>query len=186
MLELGIFFRKDDGAFMRYPKTLRKEGFTLVELLLVIVLIAILMALVTLSGGSMIGSASAQTAARRLIRSVQSLRSAWYACYADTQVMLGVKGPGAGHTLSGSLIRDISVYSDRSLADEVARYGDISVDVGANGRVAIGFVGPWTLDSQANAAKNTMKTILNAQKDDYGVSFPEPGFGSESVFIRVR
>ena len=38
---------------MRHATVLGKKGFTLVELLLVIVLIAIIMALVTLSGTSM-------------------------------------------------------------------------------------------------------------------------------------
>jgi prepilin-type N-terminal cleavage/methylation domain-containing protein len=166
---------------MRHATVFGKKGFTLVELLLVIVLIAIIMALVTLSGSSMMESTSAQTEARRLIRTVQSLRSAWYACYADTQVMLGVNG-----TLTGNLAADLATYSDRSLEEEEARYGPISVDV-TSGKKSVGFLGPWHLSSRANAAIDTMKTILNAQRGDYDLVVTE-GTGDEnvSVFIRVR
>ncbi|MDR3076227.1 MAG: prepilin-type N-terminal cleavage/methylation domain-containing protein, partial [Synergistaceae bacterium] len=75
---------------MGFKRLAGNKGFTLVELLLVIVLIAILMALVTLSGANMMESTNAQTEARRLIRTVHSLRSAWLACYADKQTMIGI------------------------------------------------------------------------------------------------
>ena len=166
---------------MRHATVLGKKGFTLVELLLVIVLIAIIMALVTLSGTSMMESTSAQTEARRLIRTVQSLRSAWYACYADTQVMLGVKGPETGNTLTGNLTKDLSTYSDRSLEDEVRRYGPISVSADAAGKISLGFAGPWHLGTRADAAKATIRTILDEQKGDYDITV-----ALESVFIRIR
>jgi prepilin-type N-terminal cleavage/methylation domain-containing protein len=170
---------------MRHATVHVKKGFTLVELLLVIVLIAIIMALITLSGGSMMESTSAQTEARRLIRTVQSLRSAWYACYADTQAMLGVKGP-VDNTLTGNLAKDLGTYSDRSLADEEARYGSISVDVTPAGKISVGFLGPWRLGGRADAAKGTMMTILNSQKNEYDIRVGEVGEDDESVFIRVR
>ncbi|MDR0652589.1 MAG: prepilin-type N-terminal cleavage/methylation domain-containing protein [Synergistaceae bacterium] len=163
---------------MRQATVRGKKGFTLVELLLVIVLIAIIMALVTLSGSSMMESTSAQTEARRLIRTLQSLRSAWYACYADTQVMLGVNG----NTLTGNLARDLGTYSDRSLAEEEERYGIISADVTQEGKISIGFLGPWDLDTRADAAKATMMTILRSQEGDYGIDVAE----NESAFINVR
>jgi prepilin-type N-terminal cleavage/methylation domain-containing protein len=169
---------------MRHATVPGKRGFTLVELLLVIVLIAIIMALVTLSGGSMMESTSAQTEARRLIRTVQSLRSAWYACYADTQAMLGVKGPASdGVTLTGNLTADLSTYSDRSLADEVKRYGNIDVSADTSGKISVGFRGSWDLGSRADAAKNTMMTILNNQKNDYDLDYT---MGEERVYIKVR
>lgn len=171
---------------MRHATVLGKKGFTLVELLLVIVLIAIIMALVTLSGSSMMESTSAQTEARRLIRTVQSLRSAWHACYADTQVMLGVRGPETGNTLTGNLFRDFSTYSDRSLTEEVTRYGNISVDVTPAGKISVGFRGQWHLDAIADGAKDTMKTILNSQQGDYGIIVTERDADDVSVLIRVR
>ncbi|MDR1581428.1 MAG: prepilin-type N-terminal cleavage/methylation domain-containing protein [Synergistaceae bacterium] len=172
---------------MRNAAVLGKKGFSLVELLLVIVLIAIIMALVTLSGGSMMASTSAQTEARRLIRTVQSLRSAWYACYADTQVMLGVNGATLTNngTFAENLARDLSTYSDRSLTEEAARYGSISINVTTAGKISVGFLGPWNLGTRANAAINTMKTILNSQKGDYGITVGVGG-NAESVFISVR
>jgi prepilin-type N-terminal cleavage/methylation domain-containing protein len=174
-------------VFMRQAKVLGNKGFTLVELLLVIVLIAIIMALVTLSGGSMMESTSAQTEARRLIRTVQSLRSAWFACYADTQVMLGVNGPEAGGTLTGNLTADLGTYSDRSLTEEAARYGNISVDVTPAGKISVGFLGPWNLGNRVNAAaQETMMTILKNQAGDYSIRVSEVGGDAQSVFIRVR
>jgi prepilin-type N-terminal cleavage/methylation domain-containing protein len=173
--------------FMGHAKVLVNKGFTLVELLLVIVLIAIIMALVTLSGGNIIESTSAQTEARRLVRTVQSLRSSWFACYADTQVMLGVRGPAAdGVTLTGNLAADLGTYSDRSLADEMARYGNISVDVTPGGKISVGFLGPWKLGDSVNAAQKAMMTILNTQAGDYDLRVAEVGGDAESVFIRVR
>jgi prepilin-type N-terminal cleavage/methylation domain-containing protein len=171
---------------MRHTAVRGNKGFTLVELLLVIVLIAIIMALVTLSGGSMMESTSAQTEARRLIRTVQSLRSAWLACYADTQVMLGINGPAAGGTLTGNLAVDLGTYSDRSLAEEAARYGIIAVSAdAATGKVEVGFRGPWSLGDRVKAAQGTMMTILNSQKDDYGI-IVTGGPPATSVFIKVR
>jgi prepilin-type N-terminal cleavage/methylation domain-containing protein len=167
---------------VRHVTILGKRGFTLVELLLVIVLAAIIMALVALSGGGMMESTSAQTEARRLIRTVQSLRGAWYACYADTQVMLGVNGAA----LTGNLAGDLGIYADRNLQEEAARYGGISVDVTPAGKISVGFLGPWHLNDRANAAKATMMTILNSQKGDYGIRVAEVGGNAESVFIRVR
>jgi prepilin-type N-terminal cleavage/methylation domain-containing protein len=170
-------------VFMRQATIHGNKGFTLIELLLVIVLMAIIMALVTLSGSSMIESTSAQTEARRLIRTAQSLRSAWYACYADTQVMSGVNGA----TLTGDLAGDLRTYSDRSLAEEVARYGQISVDVTQAGKISVGFLGPWNLGGRVNAsAKATMKTMLDSQKEDYGISVGGTNKNAEAVFIKIR
>jgi len=158
----------------------KNKGFSLVELLLVIVLMAIIMALVTLSGANMMESTSAQTEARRLIRSLQSLRSAWLACYADTQQMLGI----TTILTSDELTKTLSVYSNRSLGEENTRYGQISVDISpANtNSIYIGYKGPWHLDARAESAKSTMVSVLENQKNDYEIVLN----ADESIFIRVR
>jgi prepilin-type N-terminal cleavage/methylation domain-containing protein len=184
MLKINqYFFGKGDDEFMAFRRLSRSKGFSLVELLLVIVLMAIIMALVTVSGSSMMQSTSAQAEARRLMRTVQSLRSAWLAAYADTQMM-----PGVTSDLTPSeLLKKISIYSDRSLSEEVDRYGNIVVetDTPAAGAIAIGFAGPWNLTGRVNNdAISTMKDMINNQKKDYGVDFTIGT--SDRILIRIR
>jgi hypothetical protein len=101
--------------------------------------------------------------------------------------MLGVKGPAPdGVTLTGNLAVDLGTYSDRSLAEEAARYGNISVSADvATGKISVGFLGPWNLSERVRAAEGTMMTILNAQAGDYGI-LVAGNPPSTSVFIRVR
>ena len=170
---------------MKFKRAAAGRGFTLVELLLVIVLISILMALVTLSGFNMMESTNAQTEVRRIIRTVHALRSAWLACYADTQKMIGVSG---GVWNSNSIVAELSTYSDRSLADEVKRYGEIKVEaIPAGSRsIYIGFApaspnqGAWSKPS----TRQMIKDSLIAQKDDYELLVDVPG--DNNVFIRIK
>ena len=100
----------------------RGKGFSLVELLLVIVIVAILsgIVLLNLSSEEVI---DAQAEARQLVRSLQSVRSSWLAYYADRNVMLGI--PGGGTYAAGShLVRSLEIYAGReSLWDDVKKYG---------------------------------------------------------------
>jgi prepilin-type N-terminal cleavage/methylation domain-containing protein len=183
---------KGDDYFMKFKKSGGSKGFSLVELLLVIVLLAILMALVTLSGSNMMASTNAQTEAKRLIRTVQSLRSAWLACYADTQTMIGVPLTPSETWTSDQITQRISMYSDRSLAEEITRYGNISVDrAETTGRISIGFApssnewGVWDPDVRSNSLLKTMKDILVGQALDYELTV-DPSLNDNSVFIRVR
>jgi hypothetical protein len=142
----------------------------------------VIMAVVTLSGGSMIQNTNAQTEARRLIRSAQSLRSAWLACYADTQIM-----PGITQTPGTDVSELISRYSDRSMADDVARYGAIIItsDDGGN-RIDIGFSGPWNLPGNVDASSiKTMTEVLENQKNDYGITFDQTS-DPRRLMIRIR
>jgi len=173
-----------------------KGGFTLVELLLVIVLVAILMALITLSGFSMVESSNAQTEARRIIRTVHALRSAWLACYADTQEMVGIP---AGSWPSNTVNRTLARYSDRSLTDEETRYGQITIKVNPPGHTGtyIGFAtlpnasppktGAW--GRRPIATNDMIMKSLTDQTDDYGlIVHYSSGVRSASndVYIRIR
>jgi prepilin-type N-terminal cleavage/methylation domain-containing protein len=160
-----------------------EKGFTLVELLLVIVLLAIIMALVTLSGANMMESTSAQTEARKLIRTVQSLRSAWLACYADSQVQMGVTHPAD--------VEMIRAYSDRAVEDDIERYGNISVVSDDAGSIHIGFRGPWHLGNMNRQTINTMIGVIGNQMNDYNISFDKTPINNDapppkSIFIKIR
>jgi prepilin-type N-terminal cleavage/methylation domain-containing protein len=150
----------------------KQSGFSLVELLMVIVIMGIIMALVTLSGTS-IQSASAQTEAKQLIRSLQYLRSAWLACYADTYQFLDT-----------SLDQMIPRYSDRNWKEETDKYGGITMaSDNSSGRIDIGFSGPWNLGSNLASAENTLVEMINNQKADYDISFD---VNSRAITIRIR
>jgi prepilin-type N-terminal cleavage/methylation domain-containing protein len=172
---------------MALNKFSAKKGFTLVELLLVIVLMAIIMAVVTLSGSNMIESTNAQTEARKLIREVQLLRSAWLACYADSQVQIGILPAEA------SVTEQIRAYSDRSLSEEIDRYGDIDIISNDSGLIRIGFKGPWNLGMNRDAV-NTMIEVIGNQAGDYDILFDNTPIASgapyahpaKSISIRVR
>jgi prepilin-type N-terminal cleavage/methylation domain-containing protein len=156
-----------------------EKGFTLVELLLVIVLMAIIMALVTLSGSNMMESTNAQTEARKLIREVQLLRSAWLSCYADSQVQIGITPTAVS---AAEIAERITTYSDRFLTEEIDRYGNIEVRSDDVGLIRIGFTGPWNLGMNEDTI-NTMIEVIENQANDYDILFdPTP----RSVFIRVR
>ncbi|MDR1137714.1 MAG: prepilin-type N-terminal cleavage/methylation domain-containing protein [Synergistaceae bacterium] len=167
-----------------------KKGFTLVELLLVIVLVAIIMALVTLSGANMVESTNAQTEARKLIRTVHSLRSAWFSCYADSQALVGITPSAA------PINTTIGAYSDRALDDEISRYGNIAVRSGdvAPGSIYIGFAGPWNLNNMNAGTVNSMIEIIGNQAADYNISFDRTPIANNanttsiprSIMIRVR
>ena len=177
---------------MKFKRMATNRGFTLVELLLVIVLIAILMALVTLSGFNMMESTNAQTEARRIIRTVHALRSAWLACYADTQKTVGVPEdlllwPQA------SIDETLKDYSDRPLRNEKDRYGEIKVRVNSLGQrgTYIGFAantstefpGEWSKKS-ASLKKMIMDSLI-AQADDYELHV-DYSDTSNDVYIRIK
>ena len=163
-----------------------RRGFTLVELLLVIVLIAILMALVTLSGFGMVESTNAQTEARRIIRTVHALRSAWLAHHADTQRMIGVS---PNLLTPDEIYRALSDYSDRSLQEEMNRYGEIQVIVNPPGRrgTFVGFAptsrhsGGWS--GKSAVARNMIMESLKTQENDYELFVNDT---ANQVFIRIR
>lgn len=139
-----------------------RRGFSLAEIVIVIVIMGIIVALVALGGSSSEGI-NAQTEARRYIRTLQTLRSAWIAAYADTGQMIGItmpgtipSNPGAGqHVLNGSdpatqpLINTLTKYTDRIVVDDIRRYGGTLIlrtaPVTQGNAVYLGFQGRWDL-----------------------------------------
>ncbi len=125
----------------------KARAFTLVEVLLVIVIIAILAGLV-LTGFSAVSAVDANTEAAKLMRSLQQLRSAWLAYYADEHEMLGVSGDNTTSPYGvGSYEEEmLSARMEASAADLIDRYGTIRIasKPGLNGAaIYIGFSGNW-------------------------------------------
>ena len=171
---------------MIFKRTATNRGFTLVELLLVIVLIAVLMAVVKLSGFGMMESTNAQTEARRIIRTVHALRSAWLSHYADTQKMIGLP---EGTWTQSNIDSALSQYSDRNLEDERNRYGEIMVkNIPTGSRSTyIGFTPsashPGELSSKYAAARNMIMDSLEAQAIDYELDVSR---ATNEVYIRIK
>ncbi|MDR3164135.1 MAG: prepilin-type N-terminal cleavage/methylation domain-containing protein [Synergistaceae bacterium] len=94
---------------------IRKGGFTLVELLIVIMIIAILAGMMMLSAGSAVDSA--ETA--RIISDLRNLKSAALLFFADT-----MRWPAA------SDITSLDRYSDRAFAGAAARYDAVIIGTG--------------------------------------------------------
>ncbi|MDR3354974.1 MAG: type II secretion system GspH family protein [Synergistaceae bacterium] len=174
----------------------RKKGFSLVELLLVIVILAILSGVVmlSLSSGEVI---DAQTEARQLVRSLQSVRSSWLAYYADKNEMLGLPGGGI-YAANSPLVRSLEIYADReALRDDVTKYGGSLVVrsfVDSGGarplKVYIGYQGSWKLEQKNAEVKRSIKKLL--AESDFGLlgadykkyAFTESD--NQTVLLRMR
>lgn len=165
-----------------------RRGFSLVELMIVMVIIAVLAAGVLLSGSST-DTVSAYGEARKLEATLKTLRSAWLACYADTYRMPGVPGNNT-YELSSDVAATLARYADRSLAEDIAAYGNIRVatsSLNADDAIYIGFVGPWRVDSAA--IKSDMKRMIaqGGLKLYAGVApGPFEASGGDEILIRIR
>lgn len=123
-----------------------REGFSLVEVLIVIIIIAILAGLLAIS---MSGSQE-NVDVGRLINSIRTIKSAYIACYADTHKYLL---PNDGAEASSDLVASLEKYAGKSLAEEIHDYGPITIQQGTNESIYIGFVGSNDLKGRSSASK---------------------------------
>ena len=160
-----------------------KKGFSLVELLIVIVVIAVLTGAILLGGVSNV-TADAFAEAGKLRGGLKSLRSAWLACYSETYEMLGVPGDEA-YGAGTDVVRALSRYADRGIGEEIARYGDVRV-ITSDEAVYIGFAGAWEIDSGETRA--AMKRMLAQGKPRLYAADLEPyrQDGDDEILIRIR
>ncbi|MDR1482695.1 MAG: type II secretion system GspH family protein [Synergistaceae bacterium] len=170
----------------------RDKGFSLVELLLVIVIIAILagVVLLSMSSGDIV---DAQTEARQLVRSIQSVRSSWLAYYADRNIMLGVPGSGT-YAANSPLARSLEVYSDRpSVGDDITKYGGLIVRSVADGtgvrplKIYIGYQGPWRLGAKSDVVMNSIRELLAGNDSGLlGNDYNKYASSGQTVLLRVK
>ncbi|MDR1885453.1 MAG: prepilin-type N-terminal cleavage/methylation domain-containing protein [Synergistaceae bacterium] len=185
----------------------RRKGFSLIEILLVIIIMAVLLGIVLLNFSSE-ETLDAQTEARQLVRSLQSVRSAWLAYYADRQVMLGVPPEDPGNTsysANSPLVRSLEIYASReSLRDDVNKYGGSLVvepvrrDGGAYSKnpvaVYIGFTGPWNINARNESVETSVRRLLKDSAGDFGLlgsgpnylAYDGPDVKNQTVLIRVK
>lgn len=154
------------------------RGFSMVELLIVIVIIAILTGVILMGGTSDV-TAEAFSEAGKLQNSLKALRSAWLASYADNFVMVGVPASGP-HGLGSDVANTLARFSDRSLAEEVAKYGDIQIKTDS-AAIYIGFAGPWAPKMIKDDVKSAMKRMIaNSDIKFYTQS------DSDEILIRIK
>ncbi len=124
----------------------RREGFSLVEVLIVIIIIAILAGLLVMGLGGTQESADAT----RLINGIKALKSAYIACYADTHKYLPAN---AGAGASSDLVASLEKYAGKSLFDEIHAFGSVTIQTDTGGGVYIGYLGGSGIHGNSSASK---------------------------------
>jgi prepilin-type N-terminal cleavage/methylation domain-containing protein len=172
----------------------KRDGFSLIELMIVVIIVGIVAALVMLNATAN-ETVDVQVTAKRVIRSIHSLRSAWLAYQADNFELLGVPSFNINDP---SVKRALERYSDRKLDDDIARYGSIDIrcerGTGANSnqeRIYLGFK-PSAHSTFGNAEQkdrvidiletDPMRSDYNLVKED---GHPYDGDANSSIMIRV-
>lgn len=160
---------------MTYMRSIKRRGFSLIELLIVIVLLGIITGLILLSASST-SVVEAQTETRNMIRSLQSLRSGWLAFYADQHKLLGVPTSGDIDTYEHDtvLVKSMEIYLDRNIEEEMGKYGDLMIGshtVSNVTSVYIGFAWNSTDESSINRRNDfaQIRSALEAGSRDYGL-----------------
>jgi general secretion pathway protein G len=134
----------------------RKGGFTLVELLIVIMIIAILAGMMMLATGSATDGAEAT----KVINDLRNLKGAALMYYMDSNTW-----PPIG-TISGAAASSLDSYMDRAFIGTNARYAAVwvsSADVGAVERAIIG------VTLTGNSAKSGVQQKLSSNAVQSGL-----------------
>lgn len=97
----------------------KKSGFTLVELLIVIIIIAVMAGLLLLSTGMSISTAEAT----KIVNDIKMLQNSVLFYYLDSDDLPSVSPSGSPSPLSTAEVQDISKYLDRDL--DPARYSEV-------------------------------------------------------------
>lgn len=165
----------------------KKRGFTLVELLITIVIIAVLAGMMLLSTGAAISTAEAS----KIVSDLKTLQAAVLFYYLTNDGLPSVSQSGSPSPLSTTEVSDLSKYVDRDLNS--SRYSEVYLVKGPSmddGRILIG------LNYKSNAGSMSAKLpninqrlkqmaftagLFNAD----GTLF-EPTGTTESVFIWLK
>ncbi|MDR0615273.1 MAG: prepilin-type N-terminal cleavage/methylation domain-containing protein [Synergistaceae bacterium] len=166
-------------------RVIKREAFSLVELLLVVVIMGILGALILLNMSTS-ERIDAQTEAKRFVRSLHSLRSAWIAYNADKYTFLGVPNYDPTDAAQVTAVqRSLEIYANRAdFAADVRRYGKINIITDpvndAYSRIYLGFDGTGDFGGDADK-KDAVMDILEG---DFGKSYQIMA-SFDSLMLRV-
>ncbi|MDR1159097.1 MAG: type II secretion system GspH family protein [Syntrophomonadaceae bacterium] len=149
----------------------RKSGFTLVELLIVIMIIAILAGMTMLATGAAIDGAEAA----RVINDLLSMKAAAIMfCLDEGHWPDEAAGSGAFNSAS-ALARSFDRYTDRPLLGGAGRYASIQIDSGNLGSTPRTFIG---LELAGNTAKAGVRQKLRASAQNSGLYGTPAGGGT--------
>jgi prepilin-type N-terminal cleavage/methylation domain-containing protein len=169
-------------------RVIKREAFSLVELMLVVVIMGILGALILLNMSTS-ERIDAQTEAKRFVRSLYSLRSSWIAYHADKHVFLGVPHYSLTDATQVAAVQwSLEIYADRpDFRDDVSRYGKINIitvpETTAYSQIYLGF--DCTGDFGGDA--NKKDEVLGILKGEFGQSYRLTSVDSavDSLLLRV-
>jgi len=156
-------------------KAIKKQAFSLVEVLIVIILIAILSGLLLVSLRTPHEDAEAQ----RLAHHLKMMKSAYIAYYADTHKYLpNVASADRNSPLAASLDR----YAVKSIDNS---FGSITIRESPAKAVFIGFVGGYTVSAFDNAK---LYSILRERSSATGIKGENGGDIATNgpILIQVR
>jgi prepilin-type N-terminal cleavage/methylation domain-containing protein len=160
----------------------KRGAFSLVELMLVVVIMGILGALVILNMSTS-QKIDSQTEAKRFVRSLYSVRSAWLAYIADRHEFPGVPEYDLTKAAQVAAVqRSLEIYANRNdLDDDVRRYGKINiVTVPVTpyySHIFLGFDGTGNFGGDSQKKEEVLKILSG----DFGMSYrlASGDFGSD-------
>lgn len=157
---------------MKNNRSMKRRGFTLVELLIVIVVIGVLSAMMMLSSTEAVSSAKASNIVSNL-RNWKTAALAWYADHLDTAEASGF----SLGTTTGAKSKDIAKYLNSENAAGYALEGTVT------GTWFVKYTGvDTTVGGKLAGRAKSVGLLKSAKSDDYYLSTS----GGETVYMYIR
>jgi prepilin-type N-terminal cleavage/methylation domain-containing protein len=174
-----------------WAKMRTRKGFSLIELVVTVVIIGIITVFALMAGTSG-DSIDAQVEAKKVVRTINMLRSAWLAYYSEKYEMLGAGGYSYA-SAGDALLRSLDRHSDGSLLHNVPQYGSVDIRVNSSGGVQSYYIGLYigdTFPTDGSHLQKAVRDVLSGNNfvesynlvDASGVKYS----GQDSVMIRVK
>ena len=170
-----------------------RRGFSLVELVVVIVIIGIITIFALLAGTSG-DSVDAQVEAKKIVRTINALRSAWLAYYSEKYEMLGVTNYSYSNSISHDmLLGSLDHYAGGDLLHSVPEYGRVDISVDASGGAPRYFIGLFIGQTSPTSSDHQKAVRALLASDNFvqsynlvAISRDKGGVSGDSVMIRVK
>jgi prepilin-type N-terminal cleavage/methylation domain-containing protein len=169
-----------------------RRGFSLVELVVVIIIIGII-TVFSLIAGTSSDSVDAQVEAKKIVRVINMLRSAWLTHYSEKYELLGITGYSY-NAANDALLRSLDHYTDGSLLASVPQYGSVDIRVNHSaGGAQTYFIGLFignTFPADGTHIQKAVRAVLSS--DNFVQSYNLVNIygdvyeGQDSIMIRVK